>query len=80
MKVEVADIFFESLPNVFETKIDNLIGSPRTEYHCKNAEVIMAIFSMMVPNLQVKDTAIMDFVWFLYQKRFKTLIIIKSKM
>ena len=27
--------FFESLPNVFETKIDNLIGSPRTEYHCK---------------------------------------------
>ena len=27
--------FFEALPNVFETKIDNLIGSPRTEYHCK---------------------------------------------
>ena len=27
--------FFESLPNVFETKIDNLIGSPRVEYHCK---------------------------------------------
>ena len=27
--------FFESLPNVFETKIDNLIGYPRTEYHCK---------------------------------------------
>ena len=27
--------FFESLPNVFETKIDNLIGSPRTEYHCR---------------------------------------------
>ena len=27
--------FFESLPNVFETKTDNLIGSPRTEYHCK---------------------------------------------
>ena len=27
--------FFESLPNVFETKIDNLTGSPRTEYHCK---------------------------------------------
>ena len=27
--------FFESLPNVFETKIDTLIGSPRTEYHCK---------------------------------------------
>ena len=27
--------FFEALPNVFGTKIDNLIGSPRTEYHCK---------------------------------------------
>ena len=27
--------FFEALPGVFETKIDNLIGSPRTEYHCK---------------------------------------------
>ena len=27
--------FFESLPNVFETKVDNLIGYPRTEYHCK---------------------------------------------
>ena len=27
--------FFQSLPDVFETKTDNLIGSPRTEYHCK---------------------------------------------
>jgi len=27
--------FFESLPDAFDTKIDNLIGSPRTEYHCK---------------------------------------------
>jgi len=27
--------FFESLPNVFETKTDNLTGYPRTEYHCK---------------------------------------------
>jgi len=27
--------FSESLPNVFETKVDNIIGSPRTEYHCK---------------------------------------------
>ena len=27
--------FFESLPGVFETKVDTLIGSPRTEYHCK---------------------------------------------
>ena len=29
---------FKSLPNVFETKTDNLIGYPRTEYHCKNCK------------------------------------------
>ena len=28
--------FFESLPDVFETKIDHILGYPRTEYHCKN--------------------------------------------
>ena len=27
--------FYQSLPNVFETKIDNLLGHERTEYHCK---------------------------------------------
>jgi|TARA_B110000014_G_C19679411_1_gene356420 peptide-methionine (R)-S-oxide reductase len=27
--------FFESLPNVFETKVDNIVGYSRTEYHCK---------------------------------------------
>ena len=27
--------FFEALPNVFETKIDNSVGLPRIEYHCK---------------------------------------------
>ena len=28
--------FYESLPDVFETKTDHLLGYPRTEYHCKN--------------------------------------------
>ena len=28
--------FYESIPNVFETKIDHLLGYARTEYHCKN--------------------------------------------
>ena len=28
--------FFESLPDVFETKTDHLLGYVRTEYHCKN--------------------------------------------
>ena len=27
--------FFEPLPNVFETKTDNLSGYARIEYHCK---------------------------------------------
>ena len=27
--------FFKSLPNVFETKTDYLIGYARVEYHCK---------------------------------------------
>ena len=28
--------FFESLPDVFETKTDYHLGYARTEYHCKN--------------------------------------------
>ena len=28
--------FYDSLPNVFETKTDHHIGYARTEYHCKN--------------------------------------------
>ena len=28
--------FFKSLPDVFETKVDHILGYPRTEYHCKN--------------------------------------------
>ena len=28
--------FYESLPDVFETKTDHLLGYARTEYHCKN--------------------------------------------
>ena len=28
--------FFESLPDVFETKTDHHVGYARTEYHCKS--------------------------------------------
>ena len=28
--------FYETLPDVFETKTDHLLGYPRIEYHCKN--------------------------------------------
>ena len=30
--------FFQSLPDVFETKTDHLLGYARTEYHCKNCK------------------------------------------
>jgi peptide-methionine (R)-S-oxide reductase len=30
--------FFESLPNAFETKIDNTHGMERVEYHCKKCK------------------------------------------
>jgi len=30
--------FFQSLPGVFETKTDHLLGYARTEYHCKNCD------------------------------------------
>ena len=30
--------FYESLPEVFETKTDHLLGYARTEYHCKNCD------------------------------------------
>ena len=30
--------FFQSLPDVFETKTDHHLGYPRTEYHCKNCK------------------------------------------
>ena len=30
--------FFQSLPDVFETKTDHLLGYARTEYHCKNCD------------------------------------------
>ncbi|MEK9786934.1 MULTISPECIES: peptide-methionine (R)-S-oxide reductase MsrB [Candidatus Pelagibacter] len=28
--------FYQSLPDVFDTKTDHLLGYGRTEYHCKN--------------------------------------------
>ena len=31
--------FYESLPDVFETKTDYLVGYARTEYHCKECGV-----------------------------------------
>ena len=31
-------IFFQSLPDVFKTKTDHLLGYARTEYHCKNCD------------------------------------------
>ena len=64
--------FFESLPDVFETKTDTHIGYPRTEYHCKKCGVIMGTYLMMDHNLQVRDTVIMAFVSFLSQRINRT--------
>ena len=30
--------FYQSMPDVFETKTDYLLGYARTEYHCKNCD------------------------------------------
>ena len=54
--------FFESLPDVFETKTDHHVGYARTEYHCKSVVGIMDIYLMMVLNQQVKDIVIMVYV------------------
>ena len=52
----IADLlasFYESYPDVFETKTDHLLGYPRTEYHCKNVEDIMDI-SLMTDQSQLE--------------------------
>ena len=51
--------FYESLPDVFETKTDHHIGYARTEYHCKKCAVTMGIFLMMGHSQLVKDIVIM---------------------
>ena len=54
--------FYQSLPDVFETKTDHLLGYARTEYHCKNVVAIMVISLMMVQIPLVKDTVTTVFV------------------
>ena len=54
--------FYQSLPDVFETKTDHLLGYARTEYHCKNVVAIMVISLMMVQIQLVKDIVTMVFV------------------
>ena len=54
--------FFQSLPDVFETKTDHLLDCTLGQnIIARIAEVIMDIFLMMAQNLQAKDTAIMVF-------------------
>ena len=53
--------FYQSMPDVFETKTDYLIGYARTEYHCKIVMPIMDTFLMMVLNRQAKDIVTMVF-------------------
>ena len=44
MRVDQVGLHFQSLPDVFETKTDYLLGYARTEYHCKIIIPIMDIF------------------------------------
>ena len=58
--------FFESLPEVFETKTDHHLGYARTEYHCKKCGGHHGHISLMMGHyLQAKDIVIMEFVLFL---------------
>ena len=54
--------FFEALPNVFETKIDTLVGLPEQSIIVKNVVDTMDIFLMMVQNLLEKGIVIMVYV------------------
>ena len=54
--------FYESLPDVFETKTDHLLGYARTEYHCKNCGGHHGHILKMDHNLQEKDIVIMVYV------------------
>ena len=54
--------FFEALPNVFETKIDNLTGSPRTEYHCKKCKKVSKRKTVFGGKYGAKDTSIDRFL------------------
>ena len=53
--------FFKSLPDVFETKTDHLLGYARTEY-VKPVGVTTVIYLMMDQNLQGKDIVTMVYV------------------
>ena len=46
--------FFDSLPDVFETKTDHHVGYARTEYHCKSCGGHHGHIFMMVLNQQGK--------------------------
>ena len=54
--------FYQSMPDVFETKTDHLLGYARTEYHCRIVKLTMDIFLMMDQSPLEKDTVIMVFV------------------
>ena len=54
--------FYESLPDVFETKTDHHIGMLEQSIIVKIVVVIMDIYLMMVHNQQEKDTVTMEFV------------------
>ena len=54
--------FFKSLPDVFATKTDNLLGYQEQSIIVRIVADIMDIYLMTVQNLLVNDIVIMEFV------------------
>jgi peptide-methionine (R)-S-oxide reductase len=54
--------FYQSLPDVFETKTDHLLGYARTEYHCKKCGGHHGHIFEDGQTQLVNDTVIMEYV------------------
>ena len=55
--------FYQSLPDVFETKTDHLLGYARTEYHCKKMWWASWTYFLRMDQIQLEnDTVIMEYV------------------
>ena len=64
----MAIFLYESLPEVFETKTDHLIGYERTEYHCKNCGGHHGHIFDDGPKPTGKDIVITECAWFFRKK------------
>tara|TARA_B100000575_G_C23031574_1_gene593888 strand:- start:177 stop:614 length:438 start_codon:yes stop_codon:yes gene_type:complete len=63
--------FYQSLPDVFETKTDYLLGYARTEYHCKKCGGHHGHIFDDGPDPTGKRYCNNEYVWFLNQNKKK---------